>query len=66
MRRLSVVRLLFLFPLLICGCGPWSFPAGYGRSYSIEPRKIGSGEQVVTPTNDAWHIDGEPLDLRKR
>jgi hypothetical protein len=52
-------RLLALLPLLACGCtGTMGGSTGQVMNYDLG--KIGSGEPVFTPVDDATHINGQP------
>lgn len=65
MRRVILPMLFGCALLALPGCclvsqlGPWGGPA-----YDLDYDKIGTGEQVITPTNDPWYMNGEPQDYR--
>lgn len=65
MRHATLLLSLCLAAVLAPGCclvsqlGPWGGPA-----YDLDYSKIGTGEQVITPSNDEFHINGEPQDCR--
>src|SRR5262249_53861059 len=61
------VALLALLTVPQFGCswlglplGPWGGPA-----YMLDGDKVGSGQQAITPTNDAQHWNGESMDARR-
>ena len=62
MRRIAIALFLaFASVTLPTGCqlGPWGGPA-----YDVDYGKIGTGEQAITPRNDAFYMNGEPQDYR--
>ena len=66
MRRVLRIILILAFLSQGTGCpsidlGPWGGPA-----YTIDTSLIGTGQQAITPRNDTWYANGEPLDYRKR
>ena len=65
MSKKPVWRVLGLL-LSICptGCclvdlGPWGGPA-----YTLDTSKIGTGQQAITPRDDAQYWNGQPMDNR--
>jgi hypothetical protein len=61
-RRVLRLALLSAAATLPMGCGlidlgPWGGPA-----YSLDTGKIGTGQQAITPRNDASSWNGEPMD----
>lgn len=57
------VRLLLLLSLsVLSGC---AFAGGGGKSYELDPSKVGTGQQSITPLNDAMHMDGQDLNTRR-
>jgi hypothetical protein len=65
MRQGKLLLILVLAMVATPGCcivsqlGPWGGPA-----YDLDYGKIGTGEQAITPTNDAFYMNGEPQDCR--
>jgi hypothetical protein len=57
--------LLLFLSACVAGCswplGPWGGPA-----YTLDFDKIGTGLQAISPRNDAFFQDGEPMDYRTR
>ena len=44
-----------------CSFGPWGGPA-----YTLDPGKIGTGQQAITPRNDGFYSNGYSDDYRTR
>lgn len=62
---------LRLAMLLICtapavGCSSWNLGPWGGPAYTLDTEKIGTGQQAITPRNDAFYQNGEPMDYRSR
>lgn len=62
-RWLTLGLILVIAP---AGCrwldlGPWGGPA-----YTLDTEKVGTGQQAITPRNDAGYADGQALDCRTR
>ena len=60
LRILAVVTLLI--PLVTSGC---TFQANTAsQAVTVNPFAFGSG-QVVSPANDRYYMNGEPMDMRR-
>jgi hypothetical protein len=60
LRILAMVTLLI--SLVASGC---SFqPNGASQAVTVNPFEWGSG-QVVSPANDRYYMNGEPMDMRR-
>ena len=67
MIRMTVQLALWsVVAFLVAGCGeiplgPWGGPA-----YTLDTEKIGTGQQAISPRNDALYSNGEPMDRRSK
>jgi hypothetical protein len=61
--RLALLSTVAILPL---GCGSIDFGPWGGPSYTLDTDKIGTGQQTITPRNDASYWNGQPMDYRSR
>lgn len=48
------------------GCGALDLGPWGGPTYTLDPAKVGTGQQAITPRNDWSYSRGEPMDYRSR
>jgi hypothetical protein len=61
-----MVRILALVTLLLVVGGGCTWQANNaGEAVTINPFAAGSG-QVISPANDRYYMNGEPMDMRNR
>jgi hypothetical protein len=65
-RTVFWAALLLILTATIAGCSSWNLGPWGGPAYTLDTEKIGTGQQAITPRNDAFYQNGEPMDYRSR
>jgi hypothetical protein len=63
-RILAVVTVLLPFVAGGCSYGPFQ-ANNASQGVDINPWACGSGQQVISPANDRYYVNGEPMDMRR-
>ena len=64
LRILAMIVLLLLVAAGGCSFGPYQ-ANNASQGVDINPFALGSG-QVISPANDRYYMNGEPMDMRTR